>query len=133
MGALAACGCAAVAVWNPADDGVRVCWSQALFGLDCPLCGGLRVVNSLVRGDWLAAADHNVLLAVAVPVAAVLWAVWLVTGLRGRPHPTVLDRLGRPPTAAVAAIVAVLVTFTVVRNLPSPDWAVWLNSATYRS
>ncbi len=125
-GGLVAAGCAAIAVVDPGDSGVSVCWSKSLLGIDCPLCGGLRATNSLLRGDWLAAADHNVLLAVALPVVAVVWLVWLVQALRGRDF-----RLPRLPRPAWWAVLALLVVFTVVRNLPvDSGWIHWLASGT---
>ncbi|MFM7064254.1 MAG: DUF2752 domain-containing protein, partial [Actinomycetes bacterium] len=102
----------AIAAWNPTDSGTPLCWSQSFLGVDCPFCGGLRCVNSLVRGDWLAAADHNVLLAVALPVAAVLWVVWLVKSVRGERF-----ELPKVPTVAWVGIVVFLVAFTVARNV----------------
>ena len=105
-------GTAAIALVNPTDSGVPVCWSASVFGFDCPLCGGLRAVNALARGDWLAAADHNVLLAVALPVVVVLWVVWMVGAVRGR---TV--RLPAPPIWAWGALAGITLAFTVVRNM----------------
>jgi hypothetical protein len=131
VGAATVCGCAAIALIDPGDSGTAVCWSKSLFGVDCPLCGGLRCVNALVRGDWAAAADHNVLLAVALPLLAVAWAVWLVRSLRGRPAPDWMRRLAHPSVAVGVAIGVFLLAFTVVRNVGGPEWAEWLNSATY--
>lgn len=111
-GAAVACGCAAIALVDPTDSGVPVCWSAGIFGVDCPLCGGLRCTNSLVRGDWLAAADHNVLLAVALPAVAVAWVVWMVAALRGRPAPW-----PKVPAWAWWTLGVVTLAFTVVRNL----------------
>lgn len=125
-GAALACGCAAVALWNPGDGGTTVCWSKSVFGIDCPLCGGLRATNSLLRGDWLAAADHNVLVAVALPVLAVLWVVWLVRSLQDRPF-----RLPSVPGPVWVGVAVLLVAFTVVRNLPADSgWIHWLASGT---
>ncbi len=125
-GAALACGCAAIALWNPGDGGTAVCWSKAAFGIDCPLCGGLRATNALLRGDWLAAADHNVLVAVALPVLAVLWVVWLVRSLQDRPL-----RLPTIPRPALVAIGVGLLAFTVVRNLDvDVGWIHWLASDT---
>jgi len=103
---------AAIALVNPTDTGVPVCWSASVFGFDCPLCGGLRSVNSLARGDWLAAADHNVLLAVALPVVVVIWVAWMFGALRGREV-----RVPAPPTWAWAGLGVATLAFTVVRNL----------------
>jgi hypothetical protein len=127
-GAVVACGCAAIALVDPGDSGTSVCWSKSLLGVDCPFCGGLRCVNALVRGDWLAAADHNVLLAVVLPLVALGWLVTLVRALQGRPI-----RRPRIPPAGLIGIALFLVAFTVARNVGGPAWVEWLNSATYRS
>lgn len=125
-GAAVACGCAAIALWDPGDGGTAVCWSKAVFGIDCPLCGGLRATNAMLRGDWLAAADHNVLVAVLLPIAAVLWVVWLVRSLQDRPF-----TLPKVPTAGWIAIGVFLLAFTVVRNLDvDVAWIHWLASDT---
>ncbi|UDY35450.1 DUF2752 domain-containing protein [Dermatobacter hominis] len=121
-GAALAAGCAAVALWDPGDGGTAVCWSRSVFGVDCPLCGGLRAANALLRGDWLAAADHNVIVAVGLPIAAVLWAVWLVRSLQDRPF-----RLPTLPRPALVAVGVALLAFTVVRNLDvDVGWVHWL-------
>jgi hypothetical protein len=120
-GGAVACGCAAIALVNPTDSGAPVCWSAGVFGIDCPLCGGLRCVNSLVRGDLLAAADHNILLAVTLPVVAVLWVVWMVRAVQGR-H----VRLPSPPNWAWGVLAVVTLSFTVVRNLDLGPVAHWL-------
>ncbi len=111
-GGAVAVGAAAIALVDPSDSGVPVCWSAGLFGIDCPLCGGLRCVNSLARGDLLAAADHNVLLAVALPVVVAVWSVWMVGALRGRPV-----RMPKVPVWAWIVLGVVTLAFTVVRNL----------------
>lgn len=127
-GLVGAGACAAVALWNPGDGGTPLCWSQSVLGIDCPLCGGLRCANALLRGDWLAAADHNVLLAVLLPLVALAWVVWLVRSLRGLPTPR--PRLSRSWWIAVAVL---LVAFTVVRNTDATPVFSWLHSTTYRS
>ena len=52
LGAATMCGCVAVAAMNPGDDGVPLCWSRSVFGVDCPFCGGLRATNALLRGQF---------------------------------------------------------------------------------
>jgi len=121
-----AAGCAAIAVWDPGDGGTAVCWSKAVFGIDCPLCGGLRATNALLRGDWLAAADHNVLVAIGLPIAAVLWLMWLVRSIQDKPFD-----LPRMPRTGWIAIGVFLLAFTVVRNLNvDVSWVHWLASDT---
>jgi hypothetical protein len=103
---------------------VPVCWSQGIFGVDCPLCGGLRCVNSLVRGDLVAAADHNVLLAAVLPVVAVVWAVWMVAAARGRRL-----HLPRAPKWLLGAAGVVVLAFTVARNVDGGPFIDWLASS----
>lgn len=125
-GAALAAGCAGIAIWDPGDGGTAVCWSKAVFGIDCPLCGGLRATNALLRADWLAAADHNVLVAVGLPIAAVLWAIWLVRSIQDKPF-----TLPRIPRTGWIAIGVFLLAFTVVRNLNvDVAWVHWLASDT---
>lgn len=134
VGAAGACACAAVALWNPGDGGTPVCWSQGVFGVDCPFCGGLRAANSLLRGDLAAALDHNVLLAVAMPLLALAWAVWLVRSLQDREVPRWLHRALHPPVPVLVGLGVFLLAFAVVRNIDGgPAWVTWLHSTTYRS
>ncbi len=112
IGGAALCGSAAIALMNPTDTGLPVCWSAGVFGVDCPLCGGLRCVNSLVRGDVVAAADHNVLLAVALPIVAIVWALWMWAAVRGREW-----NWPRVPVWAWTALGVCVAAFTAVRNL----------------
>ncbi|WP_422746482.1 DUF2752 domain-containing protein [Mycobacterium sp. WMMD1722] len=77
-----------------------------LTGWFCPGCGGLRMTHDLLHGDLAAAATDNVFLLVGLPLLA-LWAL-----LRRRRGETVL------PAPAVVVVVAAVVAWTVVRNLP---------------
>ncbi len=91
-----------------------VCPSAAL-GLTCPGCGGLRAVHDLTGLDLAGAASSNLALVVATPVLLLALVAWGVARWRARPWP-------RPPDAVLlgAALVlgALLVAFTVARNLP---------------
>ncbi|MEX0767023.1 MAG: DUF2752 domain-containing protein [Microthrixaceae bacterium] len=126
-GAAAACGCIAIALINPTDTGVPVCWSRAAFGVDCPLCGGLRATNDLMRGRLYQAADNNVFVAVALPVLAVVWVVWVAMAIAGRPF-----SIPKPPTWVIALLAVLAASFTVLRNTGGPAWVDWLASGTYR-
>ncbi|MFD2419995.1 DUF2752 domain-containing protein [Amycolatopsis pigmentata] len=51
-----------------------LCPTRACFGIDCPLCGGLRMAGSLARGDLPAALHYN-----AVALGFLLLCLWSVT------------------------------------------------------
>lgn len=125
LGALTLGGCIAVAVANPGDDGTPLCWSRTVFGVDCPFCGGLRATNSLVRLDPAAAADHNIVLTVLLPLTVVMWAWWVVRQWRGDEPPR------RLPTWVVATAGILVLAFGVVRNFGGPAWIRWLHSDSF--
>lgn len=87
---------------------------RALLGLDCPFCGGTRATHDLLNGRIVEALDHNLLLPGLLGVMGVMFALWLLP-LIGKPA-----RVLTPPGWVVKGAVAVLVAFTVARNLPIP-------------
>ena len=113
-----------------------LCPLKALTGLDCPGCGGLRAVHSVVHGDIAGALNHNLLAVVLfIPAIAVWWFLWLRqewrepaaaqtnTGVKVRAiDPAVTRKLW------LAAFVVIGI-FTVVRNIPGVPVFEWLNSA----
>jgi hypothetical protein len=123
IGAAVAAGTVAIAAIGPADDGPPVCMSRLVLGADCPFCGGLRCVGALARGDLVAAADHNLLLAVVLPLLAVGWAIWMFRTLRHLPVSA-----PRIPWGVWTALTVFIVGFTVVRNVGGADWMQWLAS-----
>lgn len=131
VGAIVAAGTAAIVAVDPSDSGVPICWSQGVFGIDCPLCGGLRCVNSLARGDWVAAADHNVVLAVLLPLAVLGWVAWMVAAWRGRrlQWPPAL-RSGPLPKVLIAGAIVAVLAFTVARNLDTNAVTLYLGSTS---
>jgi hypothetical protein len=99
---------------NPHTQQVFVpCPFHALTGLYCPGCGGLRMVHDLLHGDPVRALHDNALAVPAVGFAAFAWLSWAIGCWRGRPP----SRLARQPWFS-PAILAVMVAWTVVRNLP---------------
>ncbi|HEY3143753.1 MAG TPA: DUF2752 domain-containing protein, partial [Acidimicrobiales bacterium] len=76
---------------DPDKGGVYpLCPSRVLFGIDCPLCGGLRGTNALLHGRIGEALNHNLLLPLYLGVAAVAMTLWMlpVIGLpERRLHP----------------------------------------------
>ncbi|MFF0836499.1 MULTISPECIES: DUF2752 domain-containing protein [unclassified Streptomyces] len=93
-----------------------VCPLYRLTGLYCPGCGGLRSAHAFVHGDLLGALRDNAAGVAAYLGFAVLWTVWVVNAVRGRPARF------EPGTAPTWAVGALLVVFTVVRNLPVGGW-----------
>jgi len=87
-----------------------------LTGIYCPGCGGLRSAHSFIHGDLLAALQANALAVVGYLGFAVLWTVWVVRAVRGRP---VRIELGSRQLWVLGTLSLV---FTVVRNLPFGGW-----------
>jgi Protein of unknown function (DUF2752) len=106
-----------VALVDPARSGLYPrCPSRLVLGLDCPFCGGLRGTHDLLHGDLAGALDHNLLLPAYLVAAAVIGVCYLLP-LTGRPVPRV-----RLPRWALIGAAAVVVSFTVARNLPGFDY-----------
>ncbi len=91
-----------------------VCPLYALTGIYCPGCGGLRGVNDLTNGHLGEAASSNLLLVLALPFAALLFARWTWVTWQGN-GASVVPPL---PRAVKLGLVAVLLVFWVLRNLP---------------
>ncbi|MFF5186346.1 DUF2752 domain-containing protein [Streptomyces sp. NPDC000345] len=87
-----------------------------LTGLYCPGCGGLRSAHAFVHGDLTTALHDNALAVVAYLAFAVVWTVWVVRAARGRPLRIALGPL------RMWSLGALVLVFTVVRNLPSGGW-----------
>jgi hypothetical protein len=117
----------ALHVRDPHDPGS---WGEcpwlALTGQYCPGCGGLRAVNDLSNGDVVGAASSNLLFLAMVPVLVVWWLVWFRRSWVGAGPPA-----GQAPQPAVradhpgrwiAALIVVMVVFTVLRNLSLGSW-----------
>ncbi|GGT12981.1 DUF2752 domain-containing protein [Streptomyces chromofuscus] len=93
-----------------------VCPLLRFTGLYCPGCGGLRSAHAVVHGDLPAALHANAIAVAGWLLLAVLWTVWVVRAARGRP--VRLD----PRPAHLWTAGALLLLFTVVRNLPIGGW-----------
>ncbi len=89
-----------------------LCPFQALTGLWCPLCGGLRSAYALTRLDFATAIRDNALLVVALPFLIGFWIDWLRR-----------DRAGLSERALSRRVIAVLwiaaLVFGVMRNVPA--------------
>jgi hypothetical protein len=72
----------------PGDGGFVACPFRALTGLDCPFCGATRATAALLRGDLLAAIDHNAFYVLAAaPLFLLAWLSWVRAAVGGRPFP----------------------------------------------
>jgi hypothetical protein len=73
VAASATLACAAIWAGDPTTPGgpLPICPTKALLGIDCPGCGSLRMLYSLMHGNVLVAARFN-----ALALAAVVLLVW---------------------------------------------------------
>ena len=88
LGVALAAGLVCGAVWmgDPSTPGgpLPVCPTKALLGIDCPGCGSLRMVYSLLHGDLGGAARYNALALVAVALLAWAFGAWTYGRIVGR-------------------------------------------------
>ncbi len=102
---------------NPNEPGhYPVCPLLRLTGLYCPGCGGLRAAHAFVHGDFVTALTDNAVAVLGFVGFAVVWTVWVARAVRGRP-----TRFARGPVA-LWSLGALVLVFTVARNLPFGDW-----------
>ncbi|NGO13901.1 DUF2752 domain-containing protein [Streptomyces sp. HC44] len=106
-----------VAAVDPNEPGhYPACPLLQYTGVYCPGCGGLRSAHAFVHGDFAAALGANALAVAGYFVFAVVWTVWAVRSVRGRPLRIDLGRV------QLWGLGALLLVFTVVRNLPFGGW-----------
>ncbi|MFD4778749.1 DUF2752 domain-containing protein, partial [Streptomyces sp. NPDC058427] len=89
-----------------------VCPLLRFTGIYCPGCGGLRSAHAVAHGDIAAAFGSNALAVIGYGIFAVLWVRWTVRAAAGKPARVTLKPLHW------WGIGAVLLIFTIVRNLP---------------
>lgn len=136
VGASALLASAYVGLVDPNAPGhYPLCPTKAFTGLDCPGCGGLRAVHSLVHGDITGALDHNAFVVLVVlPGAVLLWARWLWRTWKGSDasagEGTAAADVPLPSPVLVWSLVAVTVAFTVARNMSGVPALAWLGAAS---
>jgi hypothetical protein len=101
---------------------VPACPFKSLTGIDCPGCGATRAALALLDGDVLRAADHNLLLVVALPIVAVL-AIWWLLARADRMRP-----LPRPAPQWVSYGIATVVALFWALRVLGPAPLTWLAS-----
>lgn len=117
-GAAGAAALTLLHVHDPHQEGsYGFCPFLAITGLPCPGCGGLRAVNHLTNGDWLAAVSSNAMAVVLVVAGGLAWVVWMVRRVRGSPVGYI------PITATVPLVLLVaFLVFGVFRLTPAGAW-----------
>lgn len=113
----AAVGAACVAVWisDPTTPGgpLPSCPTKLLLGIDCPGCGSLRMLYSLLHGDLGAAVGFNALGLVALVLLVWSYGAWSYGRLRGRMVPSWQHHRWAPPVT-----LALVSVWFLLRNLP---------------
>ncbi|OHT89200.1 DUF2752 domain-containing protein [Mycobacteroides saopaulense] len=116
VASVTAASCAAIWLGDPTTPGgvLPVCPFKALTGLDCPACGGLRMVYSLLHGDVLGALRYNAVALVAVAFLAICFVAWTRSRWRGEPDWNPPWLRGWVPTITLTVFVA----WFVIRLIP---------------
>jgi hypothetical protein len=118
---LAVLGCVAAAFTyvlanDPTDqqrDPLGPCAFKLLTGLDCPGCGGTRMVWYVLHGDVGQAARHHLIAFIAIPVLVYYFTVWASRRWFSVRLPT-----WRMPSKVWVGYLAVWLVYSVLRNLP---------------
>lgn len=115
VAAAAAGGCAVVWLADPTVPGgmLPVCPTKTLLGVDCPGCGSLRMIYSLLHLDVLAAVRFNALGVVASVLLVWAYAAWVYGSLAGRRVRSWQHLRWSAPVAVVLTV-----AWFVLRNLP---------------
>lgn len=100
-------------VFDPFRTHIPLCILNHLTGLECPGCGAIRAVHSLLAGDPLLALRNNALITIAIPLVAAGLLAWSVRRARG------LRTDMMPSTPVLLGLVGLAVLFAVLRNLPA--------------
>jgi Protein of unknown function (DUF2752) len=107
--------CAAIWMGDPTTPNgpLPVCPTKALLGIDCPGCGSLRMLYSVMHGNLPAAARFNALGLAALVLLVSAYLTWTYGRVVGR-------RIGSWQHNRWSAVVtlALVVAWFVVRNLP---------------
>jgi hypothetical protein len=107
-------GASVVWAFDPAQvHFLPVCPLYALTGFACPGCGMTRAFHALFHGDVLTALDLNALVPLWTLVFGYLFLSLCLTAIRGRGLPW---KFVSP--SMLVALLALLLTFGVLRNLP---------------
>lgn len=107
--------CAAVLWGDPTTPGgpLPVCPTKLLLGINCPGCGTLRMLYSLLHAEFGAALRFNALALLALPLLVLAWVTWTRGRWRGRQVQSWQHWRWAPQVTLVLTL-----TWFVVRNIP---------------
>ena len=109
-------GCAAIVlfVYDPAESVIfPPCVFHALTGLHCPGCGSLRGLHQLLGGNIVGALDLNPLMVLSLPFVGYGLMSECAKSLIGKRLPGFFM-----PAIWIWAILAIVITFSILRNVP---------------
>jgi hypothetical protein len=89
---------------------------HSLTGWNCPGCGATRAAYQLLHGHLLRALHDNALFILMLAALAIWSARLIVSRRRNRPG------TANVPPGVWWALLVVVLTFTVLRNLPTFTW-----------
>jgi hypothetical protein len=114
VAAVAASGCVFLWLANPTVPGgiIPVCPTKALLGIDCPGCGSMRMVYSVLHLDVPSALHYNAVGFVAVVMLVWAFGAWTYGRVVGRRVISWQHLRWSAPT-----VLAVTLAWFVVRNL----------------
>src|ERR1700751_135031 len=88
LGVAVAAGLMCGVIWmgDPTTPGgpLPVCPTKALLGIDCHGCGSLRMLYSVLHGNFFAAGKFNALAVVALGLLVFAYATWTYGRIVGR-------------------------------------------------
>ena len=105
-----------VLAFDPTDsrpDALGPCAFKYLTGLDCPGCGGTRMVWFLLHADIPQAARHHIMALIAVPALGYAYVSWIANRLTRWRLP-----VWKPSGKLLAAYGVGWLVFVIARNLP---------------
>jgi Protein of unknown function (DUF2752) len=112
--------CAAIWAGDPTTPNgpLPVCPTKALLGIDCPGCGSLRMLYSLMHGNVLAAARFNAMGLAALVFLIWAYLAWTYGRVAGR---RIWSWQHHRWSAAVT--LALVTAWFVLRNIPFPPFS----------
>jgi hypothetical protein len=103
--------------FDPAKHGFYpICLFHSLTGWNCPGCGATRAAYQLLHGHLLRALRDNALLVLMLAALMIGGVCWTVQKARNQPA------AWNMPAGAWWALIAIVLLFTVLRNLPAFTW-----------